>query len=128
MPNLQNLKRWGKEIPKPTSEEATKNGRLGGIRSGEKRQELKKFKEYLEIALQRSVKDKEGNEHTYKEVGAIKLADKYVQGDLKAQELVLKITGEMPSEKTELTGFNGSPLNPPVINILPVSTVKDEDV
>lgn len=126
MANPQNLMghRWGKDKPAPTSEEAAKNGRKGGIESGKKKRELKKFKEYLDIALQKVVKDREGNEHTYKEVGAVKLAEKYVQGDLKAQELVLKICGEMPSDKTEITAGDGSSLSPTVINILPVSTKK----
>lgn len=126
MPNPQNLigHRWGKDKPAPSSEEAAKNGRKGGIESGKKKQELRRFKEYLDAALQKVVKDREGNEHTYKEVGAIKLAEKYVQGDLKAQEMVLKIFGEMPSDKTEIMAGDGSSFSPTVINILPVSTKK----
>lgn len=127
MPNPENLigHRWGKDKPAPTSEEARKNGSLGGKRSAESKRELATFKHYLEIALSKTVKDKYGEEHSYKEIGAIRTAEKYAQGDQKAQELVLKIMGEMPSDKTEITGINGTPLAPPVINILPVKT-KDE--
>lgn len=124
MAKTDNLKFFGITKPVLSHEEAQKNGSIGGKKSGEKKREMKKFKEYLNIALQRVVKDRDGNEHTYKEVGAIKLAEKYVQGDLKAQELVLKLTGEMPSEKTEITGADGAPLSPPIINITPVK-VKD---
>lgn len=126
MPNPENLKRYGKERPPLSREEAQMNGRKGGQRSGEVRKELATFKHYLEIALSKTVKDKYGEEHTYKEIGAIRTAEKYAQGDQKAQELVLKVMGEMPSEKTEITGLNGTPLAPPVINILPVQT-KDEE-
>jgi len=126
MANPQNLigHRWGKDKPAPTSEEATKNGKKGGIASGKSRAEMATFKHYLEIALSKTVKDKNGVEHTYKEIGAIKTAEKYAQGDQKAQELVLKVMGEMPSEKTEITGAGGVPLSPPIININPVK-VKD---
>ena len=125
MAKTDNLKYFGITKPVLSHEEAQKNGSLGGKKSGEKKREMKKFKEYLEIALQRVVKDRDGNEHTYKEVGAIKLAEKYVQGDLKAQELVLKLSGEMPSDKTEITGANGVPFVAPVLNILPVKPKDD---
>lgn len=126
MPNPENLKRYGKERPPLSREEAQMNGKKGGQKSGEVRKELATFRHYLEMALSKTVKDKDGVEHSYKEIGAMETAKRYAQGDAKAQELVLKMLGEMPSDKTEITGLNGTPLSPPVINILPVQT-KDEE-
>ena len=122
----ENLKYYGKDKPVLSHAEAQACGRKGGIKSGEKRRQLASFREYLEIALQKTVKDKYGDEHSYKEIGAIRTAERYAQGDQRAQELVLKVLGEMPAEKSEVTGVNGTPLNPPIINILPVTTKKDD--
>lgn len=129
MANPQNLigHRWGKDKPAPTSEEATINGKKGGIASGKSRKDMATFKHYLEMALSKTVKDRDGIEHTYKEIGAIKTAEKYARGDQKAQELVLKIMGEMPSEKTEITGADGTPFQPPIIQVLPVAIKKDDE-
>ena len=122
----ENLKYYGKDKPVLSHAEAQRCGRMGGIKSGEKRRQLASFRQYLEIALEKTVKDKYGEEHSYKEIGAIRTAERYAQGDQRAQELVLKVLGEMPAERSEVTGVNGTPLNPPIINILPVTTKKDD--
>lgn len=125
MPNPQNLKRWGKEIPKPSSEQARINGRKGRYARMVKEREIKSSCEIIQNFLKKEIKGSDGNAYNYKEAGLLKLVQKFVNGDPKATELVLKMLGEMPANKTEVTGANGSPINPPVINILPVTT-KDE--
>ena len=127
MPNPENVMRhrWGKEKPAPSSEVASINGRKGGLAKAAKERELKSAVEIIRMFLQKEVKGTDGNSYNYKEAGLLKLVQKFVGGDAKATELVLKMLGEMPADKAEITGSGGSPLSPPVINILPVKT-KDE--
>ena len=96
MANNENLKR-------PSPSEARENGRKGGIASGEARRERKKIKEYLEIALASSIKDKQGNEYTRLEAGVLKLVERYVKGDQKAFDTVVELLGEKPALKQEIT-------------------------
>ena len=127
MPNAENLigHRWGKDKPAPTSEQARKNGSLGGKTRAENAERQKTFAEYAKIALATKTTDIKGNEIDYKSGIILRLVKKSLGGDTKSTELLMKLVGEMPSEKTEITGANGMPINPPVINILPVK-VKNE--
>lgn len=127
MPNAENLigYRWGKDKPAPTSEQARKNGSLGGKTRAENAERQKTFAEYAKIALATKTTDIKGNEIDYKSGIILRLVKKSLGGDTKSTELLMKLVGEMPSEKTEITGANGMPINPPVINILPVK-VKNE--
>ena len=112
MANNENLKPIKKgELSK---EEAKKRGSKGGKKSGEKRRELKAFKEYLLTGLNTVVSDKSGKQVTAKEAGALKVIKKYVEGEYKFVELVLKILNEMPADKQEIT------------NIIPQIIVEDE--
>ena len=120
--NEQNLKRWGKELPNPTSEIARINGQKGGLAKAKKERELERACDIIKRFLNKEIKGSDGNLYNYKEAGLLKLVNKFVGGDAKATELVLKMIGEMPAEKSEITGANGTPLNPPVINILPIKT------
>lgn len=124
MPNAENLigHRWGKDKPAPTSEQARKNGSLGGKTRAENAERQKTFAEYAKIALATKTTDIKGNEIDYKSGIILRLVKKSLGGDTKSTELLMKLVGEMPSEKTEITGANGMPINPPVINILPVKT------
>lgn len=54
MANEQNLKPFTSE---QNREEAKKNGKKGGIKSGEVRRERKKFKETMEMLLKINIKD-----------------------------------------------------------------------
>lgn len=100
MANNENLKPFTSE---QSREEAVKNGQLGGIKSGESRREKKKIKEYLELALDIAIKDKNGNEYTRKEAGVLKLVERYVKGDQKAFDTVVELLGEKPALKQEIT-------------------------
>ena len=127
MPNAENLigHRWGKDKPAPTSEQARKNGSLGGKTRAENAERQKTFAEYAKIALATKTTDIKGNEIDYKSGIILRLVKKSLGGDTKSTELLMKLVGEMPSDKTEITGANGMPINPPIINILPVK-VKNE--
>lgn len=124
--NNQNLKRWGKEIPKPTSEQAKINGQKGGLTRAKNAKEYERACDIIKRFLNKEIKGSDGNLYNYKEAGLLKLVNKFVGGDPKATELVLKMIGEMPSEKTEITGANGTPIVAPVLNILPISAKKDD--
>lgn len=100
MANNENLRPFTSE---QSREEAKKNGQKGGIASGKSRREKKKIKEYLEIALDIAIKDKNGNEYTRKEAGVLKLVERYVKGDQKAFDTVVELLGEKPALKQEIT-------------------------
>ena len=120
MANDKNLKHFGKEKPVLTHEQAVEYGMRGKIASDKAKAEKKKMVELVKLALEQSLIDKNGNKIEYKGAVANKLVMKMLGGDLKAIELGLKLIGEMPSEKTEITGANGSPIVAPVLNIIPV--------
>lgn len=99
MANNENLKPFNQM----SSEEAEKIQRKGGKARGRQRKELKEFKEYIKQGLKTVVTDKNGKEVTAKEAGALKVIKKYIEGDYKFVELVLKVLNEMPAEKQEIT-------------------------
>ena len=128
MPNPQNLigHRWGKDKPVLSHEEAVKHGKNGGLKRAKNAREYEKACDIIKRFLNKEIKGSDGNLYNYKEAGLLKLVNKFVGGDPKATELVLKMIGEMPSEKTEITGANGTPIVAPVLNILPISAKKDD--
>lgn len=87
-----------------SKDEVRELNKKGGIRSGEARREKKRMSEWLEIALQSVLRDKDGQPImspddptrplTRKEAGMIKLALMVANGDLKAIELSAKLSGE----------------------------------
>ena len=85
MANEQNLR-------VPTSSEARRNGKKGGIASGIARNERKTLKEQLLILLE--------NGDTQKEV-SLALISKALTGDTKAFEVIRDTIGEKPKEQIE---------------------------
>lgn len=114
MPNEKNLKPNTERTPKERKELARK----AGIASGQKRRELKAFKEYILEGLKTEITDKQGNKVSAKQAGALKVIKKFVEGDYKFVELVLKVLSEMPAEKQEIIGDLS--VAPTSFNILPV--------
>lgn len=90
MAGIENLK-------VPTSEEARRNGRKGGIASGEARKKRKAFKEALLLALE----TKKG-EKTIQEIGIDAVMEKYMYGDLDAFRVVRDTVGEKPTDKVDI--------------------------
>lgn len=100
MANEENLKR-------PTAKEAREKGRKGGIASGKARREKKALREIVENALATLVKAKQDGKDVQipaKEAMVLKQVQKALKGDNKSLELLLKLSGEMPSEKIALEG------------------------
>jgi len=138
MSNIKNLKFYGKDKPVLSHEEAQKNGSKGGKLSVKSRQEMKMLKDIFIDWGNKKPNDNLINTLSQfgidcKNMSAIealiafsglKLNEKRASvGDiLKFIELYSKFTGQTPPDKTEITGSNGSPINPPIINILPVET------
>ena len=83
MANSENLKQL-------SSNEARKNGRKGGIKSGEKRRARKALKEELLLLL--STGD------TQKKL-SVALIEKAMNGDVKAFEVIRDTIGEKPVDK-----------------------------
>lgn len=108
MANKENLK-------VPTSSEARKNGKKGGIASGKARREKKLFRETLESLLTMPMKDgKDASVDDIKNFAGIKGANisvqeailiaqiqKAMKGDTRAAEYVRDTIGENPSMKIE---------------------------
>lgn len=107
MANEQNLRPASLQSKK----EARENGRKGGIASGIARREKRTMKELLDMVLSQEITNKNGEKATKKEVIAIQLANKAVNGDLKAIDQLTKLIGEQII-KTEVTGAEGRPLIP----------------
>lgn len=93
-----------------TPDERRELAQKAGIASGEARREQRKLKELIDIAMAKELKNKEtGESATRKEITAIQLANKCVNGDLKAIKLVAQLTGELVT-KSEVTGKDGKEL------------------
>ena len=104
--------------PKITPEQARERGRKGGIAKGRNAAIIRSMKEITLEELNAMVTDKQGNAITVKNAMAKSMLKSAVSGNLKAAEMVLKIIGEFPSEKHEITGADGSPLSAPDIKII----------
>lgn len=92
-------------------EEAKKNGRKGGIASGEVRRAKKTMKEMLDYLLEKEIKNqKTGESVTCREAMLSAMIKKAINGDVKACQFVRDTSGETPVTKTEVTGKDGMPL------------------
>ncbi|HSQ97091.1 MAG TPA: hypothetical protein VLL98_00010 [Rickettsiales bacterium] len=77
-----------KNLRKLSTSEAREIGKKGGVKSGEKRKEQKKFREIFEMLLNKQSTNDKGETATIKEVIAINTVAKAVKGDLKAVNLI----------------------------------------
>lgn len=112
MANEKNLKRYGKEKPAPTSEEAKKAGSKGGKKSAEARAEAKTTREIAKMldSLAVTGKNKEAleqlgvpdDDQTQQTVRLVALHKKAMTGDVAAIKLWLEITGEAPTAKVSV--------------------------
>ena len=87
--NLQNLVNFTSDQDR---EAAVRNGRKGGIASGEAKRRRKSLREQLEILLE--------NGNTQESV-AVALIEKAMGGDVKAFEVLRDTVGEKPVDKVE---------------------------
>lgn len=91
-------------------EEAKKNGRKGGIASGIAKRERQTSQQVARAILDEILHAKDGSEVTIRYAMLRKAAEKAYKGDLKAIDTLIKISGEMPAERKEITGKDGAPL------------------
>lgn len=93
--NLKNIEQ--------SHDEAVKNGKKGGIKSGEVRRAKKAMREILDYLLEKEVTNGKGDKITTKEAIAIALLKKAAQGDVKAFEVLRDTIGEKPIEQHNIT-------------------------
>lgn len=102
MANEQNLVPFTSD---QSREEATKNGKKGGIASGEARRARKTLRAELEMLLQSYAVDKKTgkpSKRTVQEAMVLSLVTKAVSGDTKAFEIIRDTIGEKPAERITL--------------------------
>ena len=105
MANEQNLR--GHEFTSDQSrEEAAKNGRKGGIKSGETRRRRKAFAEAFDVLLQREFTDRSGNKMQGVDAIAVKTFQAAMDGDLKAMQIIRDTVGEMPAQRVEVDAID----------------------
>lgn len=92
MANEQNLR-------VPTSSEARKNGKKGGIASGEARRAKKSLREAMQILMEADLTGKDGKTMTGTEAMAARAFQAALKGDWKAWELVRDTAGQKPVER-----------------------------
>ena len=92
MANEQNLR-------VPTSSEARRNGKKGGIASGEARRAKKSLREAMQILMDTDLTGKDGKTMTGTEAMAAKAFQAALKGDWKAWELVRDTAGQKPVDR-----------------------------
>lgn len=92
MANEQNLR-------VPTSSEARRNGKKGGIASGEARRAKKSLREAMQVLMDTDLTGKDGKTMTGTEAMAARAFQAALKGDWKAWELVRDTAGQKPVER-----------------------------
>ena len=92
MANEQNLR-------VPTSSEARRNGKKGGIASGEARRAKKSLREAMQLLMDADLTGKDGKTMTGTEAMAARAFQAALKGDWKAWELVRDTAGQKPVER-----------------------------
>lgn len=96
MANEQNLKPFTSE---QSREEAVRNGRKGGIASGEAKRKRKTFAQAFDAFLSSEFEQEDGITLSGTELIAKTVIDRAKEGDLKAFELIRDTVGEKPIDK-----------------------------
>lgn len=99
MANEKNLKHFTSE---QSHDEAVKNGRRGGMRSGEVRRERRKLREELEYILSQD----DGNGETMGNAIAMALVEKALTGNVEAFRVIRDTVDGKPAETGKLTLVN----------------------
>ena len=96
MANEQNLVPFTSD---QNREEAAKNGKKGGVASGQARREKRDLRKALEALLDREYRDKGGNTITGTEAITAKLFEQAMKGNIKAFETIRSTIGQDPVQK-----------------------------
>lgn len=100
----------GKSTQFQTGEKQASIAKKGGIASGVAKREKQTAQQVARAILDEMLHAKDGSEVTIRYAMLRKAAEKAYKGDLRAMETLVKISGEMPAEKREVTGKDGAPL------------------
>lgn len=97
MANEQNLRLFTSD---QSREEAKKNGRKGGIASGEAKREKKDMRYFAKVVLDELVKDKKSGAELPTRYAALKSVLKKVlkEGDHNALKTLAQLAGELPKD------------------------------
>ena len=101
MANEQNLR-------VPTSSEARRNGKKGGIASGEARRAKKSLREAMQVLMDADLTGKDGKTMTGTEAMAAKAFQAALKGDWRAWELVRDTAGQKPVDKVMIADVEPS--------------------
>lgn len=96
MANEQNLVPFTSD---QSREEAAKNGRAGGIASGEAKRARKSLREELLLLLSDDVTDKKGNKIQAQAAMSAAILKQALTGNTKAFEIIRDTIGEKPVDK-----------------------------
>ena len=97
--NEQNLKPFDSN---QSREEAKKNGRKGGIKSGEARRAKKTMKAMLDYLLEKEITNKNGEKATTLEAIMVQAIKQSLNGNIRALEFIRDTIGQNPRFTTEL--------------------------
>ena len=100
----------GKSTQFQTGEKQASIAKKGGIASGVAKREKQTAQQVARAILDEVLHAKDGSEVTIRYAMLRKAAEKAYKGDLKAIDTLIKISGEMPAERKEITGKDGAPL------------------
>lgn len=102
MPRKQNenLKK-GKATQFKSGGKAAKNGKKGGIASGEAKRRKKDLRLALEMLLEKDITSKDGQKMSGTEAITAKLFEQALKGNIKAFETIRSTVGQDPVQKVE---------------------------
>ena len=101
MANNENLKPFTSD---QSHEEAVKNGRKGGVASGEARREKRDLQCFATMVLDEIITDKKGNEIPTRYAMLKSVLKKVLKdGDVKAYKAIAETADEMPRNKVDIT-------------------------
>lgn len=90
------------EYQKGDTKDKAKNGRLGGIASGESKRRMKTFREELMAILETQTKNSKGESITVQQNINAALALKAAKGDVRAYEVIRDTLGQKPKDEKEV--------------------------
>lgn len=108
-----------------TKENAKEKGRLGGIKSGQKRRELKEIRQWASDNL---FSERGNNKIPMYQMLFKQLEHLSIQGNLKAIEMLLNYSGLKPVDKVAQTDTEGEDLMNITVNIQPVGIAKQDGI
>lgn len=108
----------GEQTRFTSGKKAVEAGRKGGIASGQAKRAKKTMQEFAKALLDSTTTLKDGTTKENREMLVLAQFKKAVQdGDLNSAKWLTELVGEAPAKSIELTGKDGTALNPEPIRI-----------